>query len=117
MWKTLHHGGHGGKEGKSLWWRGWTLGLAAAFIVATALQAQPPDLDDLLDKAADYVVGYKHDFVGVVADETYRQDAREAARGTDVRGFPTEPARQKRDLKADVLFVRTPDADFWMQFK
>jgi hypothetical protein len=57
MWKTLHHGGHRGKEGKSPWWRGWTLGLAAAFIVATALQAQPPDLDDLLDKAADYVVG------------------------------------------------------------
>jgi hypothetical protein len=128
MRENLHHGGHRGKEVKSggvvppcprcpLWWRARTLVLAAAFFVAATGQAQPPDLDDLLDKAADYVVSYKHDFIGVVADETYRQDARGAVRGTDVRGFPTEPARQKRDLKADVLFVRTPDADFWIQFR
>jgi|ERR1043166_3876329 hypothetical protein len=84
-------------------------------LVSSAL-AQPPDVDDLLDKAADYVAGYKQDFVGVVADETYRQDA-QGPRGTDLRGFPTEAPRQKRDLKSDILFVRTPDADVWLQFR
>ena len=90
--------------------------LAAFLMMATVGQAQPPDLDDLLDKTADYVVSYKHDFVGIVADETYRQEAR-GSRGTDLRGFPIEGSRQKRDLKSDVLFVRTPDADYWMQFR
>jgi hypothetical protein len=90
--------------------------LAASFMMAAAGQAQPPDLDDLLDKTADYVVSYKHDFVGIVADETYRQEVRDT-RGTDLRGFPVEASRQKRDLKSDVLFVRTPDADYWLQFR
>jgi hypothetical protein len=89
----------------------------ASCIAATALQAQPPELDDLLDKAADYVFGYKRDFVGVVALETYRQEVNGGARGTDLRGFPIDGGRQKRDLKSDVLFVRTPDADVWLQFR
>jgi hypothetical protein len=128
MSKTLHRGGHGGKEDTSgwtlpprplcpLWWRVGALALAAGVVVGTAGQAQPPDLDELLDKAADYVDSYKHDFVGVVADETYRQETREGARGTDFRGFPTEAARQTRSLRADVLFVRAPDADVWIQFR
>ena len=51
-------------------------GLAAAFAIGTAvLAAQPPELEDLLDKAADSVAGYKRDFASVVADETYRQEA------------------------------------------
>lgn len=70
----------------------------------------------MLDRAADYVAGYKRDFVGVVADEAYRQEAR-GVHGTDLRGFPIDAPRQKRDLKSDVLFVRTPGADVWMQFR
>jgi hypothetical protein len=98
--------------------RACTAGLAAAFAIGTAaLAAQPPELDELLDKAADYVAGYKRDFAGVVADETYRQEARGGPRGTDLRGYPVEGPRQKQDLKADVLFVRAPGADVWMQFR
>ena len=98
--------------------RACTAGLAAAFAIGTAvLAAQPPELDDLLDKAADYVAGYKRNFAGVVADETYRQEARGGPRGTDLRGYPVEGPRQKQDLKADVLFVRAPDAEVWMQFR
>ena len=97
--------------------RACTAGLAAAFAIGTAvLAAQPPELDDLLDKAADYVAGYKRDFAGV-ADETYRQEARGGPRGTDLRGYPVEGPRQKQDLKADVLFVRAPGAEVWMQFR
>jgi hypothetical protein len=84
--------------------------------VAASGRAQPPALDDLLDQAADYVAQYKRAFVGIVADEAYRQEARGRA-GTDARGFATEGPRQTRDLKSDVLFVRVPDADFWMQFR
>jgi hypothetical protein len=95
----------------------YALGLAAALVVGIRAGAQPPQLDDLLDKAADYVAGYKRDFVGVVADETYRQEVHGGTRGTDLRGFPIESPRQKRDLKSDVLFVRTPDGDRWLQFR
>src|SRR3954465_5039473 len=91
-------------------------GLLASLILAAVVQAQPPALDDLLDRAPDYVAGYSQSFAGGVADETYRQEAH-GARGTDLRGYPVETPRQKRDLKSDVLFVRTPDADVWMQFR
>jgi len=93
-----------------------TAGLAAAFAIGTAIFAQPPELDDVLDKAADYVAGYKRDFAGVVADESYRQEAR-GPRGTDLRGYPVDGPRQKQDLKSDVLFVRAPGAEVWMQFR
>lgn len=120
MSKTLHHGGRGGREGR--WrvgrrWRAFALASTAWLFFATAGQAQPPELDDLLDKVADYVAQYKRDFVGVVADESYRQEARRGPRGTDLRGFPVDAPREKRDLKADVLFVRAPSADVWMQFR
>jgi hypothetical protein len=79
--------------------------------------AQAPDpLDALLDKAGDYVTTYQRTFVGVVAEETYRQDARGGGR-TDPRGFATEGASQRRDLKSDVLLVRAPAGDRWIQFR
>src|SRR4030095_16138684 len=49
--------------------------LGATMDLHHGLLAQPPELDDLPDKTADYVAGYKRDFAGVVADETYRQEA------------------------------------------
>src|SRR6266571_617399 len=45
-----------------------------AFLLSSSLKAQPPDVDAMLEKAADYVDVYKRDFVGVVADESYRQE-------------------------------------------
>ena len=97
--------------------RAWAAGLAASIALATGARAQPPELDDLLDKAADYVAGYKRDFIGVVADELYRQEVRDAPRAANQRMFPVEGPRQVRNLRADVLFVRAPGADYWMQFR
>jgi hypothetical protein len=97
--------------------RAWVAGLAASIALATGARAQPPELDDLLDQAADYVAGYKRDFIGVVADELYRQDVRDGPRATNLRMYPVEGPRQVRNLKADVLFVRAPGADYWMQFR
>ena len=92
------------------------LKVLAVFLAAVPALAQTPDLDDVLDKAGDYVTAYERTFVGVVAEETYRQDVRAAA-GTDARGFAAEARGQRRDLKSDMLLVRAPAGDRWMQFR
>ena len=94
---------------------------SAVLLVAAALgvsaSAQPPDLDALLDRAADYAETYERTFVGVVAEETYRQVVRAPGGRSDARGFPSEGIVQRRDMKADVLLVRAPAADRWIQFR
>jgi hypothetical protein len=92
----------------------------AALAVAAAVaapRAQAPDLDGLLDRAGDYVTDYEKTFVGVVAEETYRQQVRIPGGGRDVRGFPVDATVQRRDLKSDVLLVRAPAGDRWIQFR
>jgi hypothetical protein len=92
------------------------LKVLVVFLAIVPVLAQAPDLDDVLDKAGDYVTAYERTFVGVVAEETYRQDVRPAA-GTDQRGFAAEGRGQRRDLKSDMLLVRAPAGDRWMQFR
>jgi len=92
------------------------LKVLAVFLAAVPALAQTPDLDDVLDKAGDYVAAYERTFVGVVAEETYRQEVRGVA-GTDQRGFAFEARGQRRDLKSDMLLVRAPAGDRWMQFR
>src|SRR5580765_3073908 len=92
------------------------LKVLAVFLAAVPALAQTPDLDDVLDKAGDYVTAYERTFVGVVAEETYRQEVRGVA-GTDQRGFAFEARGQRRDLKSDMLLVRAPAGDRWMQFR
>src|SRR5581483_8029322 len=55
-------------------------------------------------------------FVGVVAEESYRQQVRIPSVGRDARGFPTDATVQRRDLRSDVLLVRAPAGDRWIQF-
>jgi hypothetical protein len=74
-------------------------------------------LDAVLDKAGDYVSAYERTFVGVVAEETYRQQVRGGRARTDARGFPVEAAGQRRDLRSDLLLVRAPAGDRWMEFR
>src|SRR3954452_12493566 len=73
-------------------------------------------LDAVLDKAGDYVADYEKNFAGIVAEETYRQEVRGIG-GTDQRGFPVEARGQRRDLKSDMLLVRAPAGDRWIQFR
>jgi hypothetical protein len=97
-------------------WRFSTILLVLAAAAAGAA-AQAPDVDPLLDKVSDYVAAYERTFVGVVAEETYRQEMKPPRAGTDARGFPIESRSQRRDLKSDVLLVRAPAGDRWMQFR
>ena len=90
--------------------------LLAAVIGATA-RAQPPDLEALLDKASEYVAEYEQTFVGIVAEETYHQTVKGGRIGTDVRGFPIEAPSERRDIKSDVLLVRAPAGNRWIQFR
>jgi hypothetical protein len=92
------------------------LRVLAVFLAAVPALAQTPEVDAVLDKAGDYVTVYEQAFVGVVAEETYRQEVRGRA-GTDSRGFAVEARSQRRDLKSDMLLVRAPADDRWMQFR
>src|SRR5262245_55082006 len=96
--------------------------LIAIALVATAavVRGQSRDaatLDEVLDKVSDYVATYTRDFVGVVAEETYRQEVRSRSTAVDNRGFPVEGARQSRTLRSDMLLVRAPAGDRWLQFR
>jgi hypothetical protein len=91
--------------------------LIGACALATGLAAQAPEVGAIVDAASDYVVNYGRTFVGVVAEETYRQVVSGMRSGVDPRGFPIEARPLRRDLKADVLLVRVPAGDRWMQFR
>jgi hypothetical protein len=93
------------------------LAILVSVAAPVPFQAQSADLDEILDKASDYVVLYERTFVGVVSEETYRQQVRGGRAGTDLRGFPIEGPSQRRDLKSDVLLVRAPAGDRWLQFR
>jgi hypothetical protein len=93
------------------------IAVVCAAALPLRMAGQPADLDELIDRASDYVATYENNFVGVVAEETYRQTVRGGRTGTDLRGFPIEAPSQRRDLKSDVLLVRAPAGDRWIQFR
>src|SRR5471030_2181469 len=93
------------------------LRILAVLLTASAALAQTPDVDAVLDKAGDYVTVYERTFAGVVAEETYRQEIRGGTTRSDARGFPVEAQNARRDLKSDMLLVRAPAGDRWMQFR
>jgi hypothetical protein len=93
------------------------LGILAIGLIALPVVAQTPEVDAILDKAGDYVATYEKTFVGVVAEETYRQQVQGGRGRNDARGFPVETPGQRRDLKSDVLLVRAPAGDRWIQFR
>src|SRR5215470_6262452 len=93
------------------------LGILVVSLVAVPVLAQTPEIDAILDRAGDYVATYEKTFVGVVAEETYRQQVQGGRGRNDARGFPVETPGQRRDLKSDVLLVRAPAGDRWIQFR
>ena len=92
------------------------LRVLVVLLAVAPVVAQTPEVDAVLEKANDYVAAYEKTFVGVVAEETYRQEVRGVGR-VDQRGFAGEGQSQRRDLRSDMLLVRAPAGDRWIQFR
>ena len=80
----------------------------------TAAAAQEPTLDHVLARAGEYVLKLHTQVSGIVAEETYRQQARETERRTN---GPGANAAQQQTLKSDLLLVRPPDVDRYIEFR
>ncbi len=90
--------------------------LAATVLAARPFSAQSPDSEVVLDKAARlrrrlYARLRRHRGGGELPAGGPRR-----AR-PDLRGYAVDGPRQKRDLKSDVLIVRGPAGERWMQFR
>jgi hypothetical protein len=78
--------------------------LATATIAAVRAQPPPklPKLDVVLTRAAAYVEEFRTQLAGIVAEETYTQQ---------------ESPGQRRELRSDVLLVRSESFPRWLQFR
>jgi hypothetical protein len=76
-------------------------------VAAYAATAQEPTLDAVLSRAAAYVTDFQGRLSGIVAEEIYVQQMNSGATGL----------LQRRQLKSDVLLVRPPGADHYVQFR
>lgn len=72
--------------------------------------SQESDLNTVLARAAAYVSDYQKQLVGIVAEEHYRQNVQNMSRAG-------RSSRQFRELRSDVLMVRLPDEERWVQFR
>jgi hypothetical protein len=88
------------------------LAAAIAAAAATAVlhaQDRPAELAAVLERAGRYVGEYQEGLRGIVAEETYLQSHMTTRRGRMVR--------EGRQLKADLLLVKLPSEERWMQFR
>lgn len=86
------------------------IGLAALMAAASLQTPAEPSLATVLARAATYVADYQTRLAGIVAEELYRQNVQTTSRG----GRQT---REFRQLRSDVLMVKTAGADSWLQFR
>jgi hypothetical protein len=92
--------------------------LAPAMIVR--VQSDPHGaltLEDVLVRAADYVLRFERMIPSFVAEEHYRQRLllyQPTAPG--LRGRPSDDV-QRRELKSDFLMVRSQETDMWIPFR
>ena len=88
---------------------------AAAAVLAIAVlcagvRAQESSTATVLARIASYVSDYQKQLIGVVAEEHYRQNAITTSRGG-------RQSRQFRELKSDLLLVKLPEEEHWLQFR
>jgi hypothetical protein len=86
--------------------------ISAAAVAPTRSSWQEPTLEQVLARAAAYVVKHYEKVSGIVAEETYQQDARDLQRGVN-----RPIAARQRTLKSDLLLVKPPDADRYVEFR
>jgi hypothetical protein len=86
--------------------------LAALPVRSAATQSAPdtPTLDRVLGRAARYVTAFQEQLAGIVAEETYSQEARRV-------GVSRTRGVQRRTLKSDLLLVHPTNADRYVEFR
>ena len=77
---------------------------------AGAAQELPPSTATVLARIASYVSDYQKQLIGIVAEEHYRQNAFHTTRAG-------RQSRQFRELRSDLLLVKLPDEEHWLQFR
>lgn len=80
----------------------WLVALGGAAV----LRAQPLTLAEILFRANQYVVRYEKDLAAVVSEERYTQQV-----------VGRHGAKRTRELRSDVLMIRTPASESWMGFR
>jgi len=79
-----------------------------------ALSAQEPSLETVLTRAAAYVSALHEQLSGIVAEESYVQEARNRS-GSHLARNPTSPHRVR--LKSDLLLVRPAGSERYVEFR
>jgi len=87
----------------------------AACVLLMPVSAQDPPLATVLERAGTYVAGYQQRLRGIVAEEHYRQNMTNTIRGGV--GGRGRSNREYRELRSDLLLVKLPDEDRWVQFR
>jgi len=96
----------------------WKAGAALVLVTAAVtLQAQAPDLDAVLARAATYVASYQLQLRGLVAEESYAQNVTTNLLQRSSSGSRTRLSHEGRFLKSDLLLVKLGDDDWWLQFR
>lgn len=90
----------------------------AAVLAAAVVSAQEPAFDVVMARAADYVARYQTQLRGIVLEEHYRQNMVSVAPGRPIGSAAARGrGREGRETKSDLLLVKLPNEDFWMQFR
>jgi hypothetical protein len=97
--------------------------LIASVMASVILRVQSdapstPTLEDVLSRAASYVVRFERVIPSIVAEEHYRQRLvmyQPLAPGS--RGARPSEDSQRTELKSDFLMVRSRDTDMWIPFR
>ena len=84
--------------------------LVALALTVAAVAGQEPTINEVLARTAAYVAEYQKQLVGIVAEEHYRQNVQNTSRAG-------RTSRQFRELRSDVLMVKLPDEERWLQFR
>ena len=97
------------------------LAFGSAYPSATSQAPALPRLEDLLARAARYVVDFETAFAKTVAEERYLQQvittqAPRAVSGT-LRDDVPERRVERRELRSDFLLIKLPEQNQWIPFR
>ena len=86
--------------------------ILGAMLSSAGPAAQAPSLDEVLEKTAAYVAGFRKQLSEIVAEESYRQEIAHTARiSNSVATIPP------RTLKSDLVLLKPVDADRYVELR